>query len=273
VGNDVAVDALGNVYVVGTFAGEMDVNPARLVETLLSAEDSTDGYLVRFSPEGRLRFATSWGADGYDGLTHVAVDSNSSVIVAGYFEGDEFDADPTPATRTLIATPEEPGDDADFVDVFVEKLTKGRVDWVQQLRGTGVEFVDEMKLDRSEDVVISGSFYGRARFGNSGPSITSVEGIDDFDDRNDGDRENSYDVYLWNLANGGGATSWVRTIGIDGDDFGAGLDIATDGSILQTGRFRGLTDFDQTSAIDRLKGLGLADAFVTQYDEDGLPLL
>ena len=62
------------------------------------------------------------------------------------------------------------------------------------------------------------------------------------------------------------------TFGAAGDDFGAGIDIGQDNSVLFTGRFRGTTDIDPTAGVKRLRGLGIADGYVTNFDENGLPI-
>jgi len=275
--NDVAVDAAGNVYAVGAFVGDdVDFNPAASLRSVLKSVDKTDGFLAKYSAAGRLLYAGSMGGEGYDALTHVVVDSDRSVLVAGYFQGEDFDADPGPRRRVLAATPEKPGDDPRFTDLFVQKIAAGRTVWLQQLAGTGSEFIGDMKLDAANNLVLAGSFYGRARFGASrplGPLLSSVPGLDDFDDSNDSDRQHSYDAFIWKLTNAG-SPQWVRTLGIDADDFAAAVSIASDQSILVTGRFRGLVDFDTTAGgMRRLRGLGVADAFVTQLDPTGLPLL
>jgi hypothetical protein len=168
-----------------------------------------------------------------------------------------------------VATPEDPGDDADFLDVFVEKLNGNlQMQWVKQLGGTGTEFVDQISTDSNNAIVLSGSFYGTARFGSNGPSITSTLGVDDFEDKNDDDRDYSYDAYLWKL-NASGGTVFATHLGQASDDFGAGISVAADNSILMTGRYRGTTDFNPGSGVKKLKGEGLADAFVTQYSASG----
>ncbi|WP_428940240.1 hypothetical protein [Fontivita pretiosa] len=275
--NDVAVDAAGSVYAVGSFVGDdVDFNPAASLRTVLTSVDKTDGFLAKYSAAGRLLYAGSVGGEGYDALTHVVVDSDRSVLVAGYFQGEDFDADPGPRRRVLAATPERAGDDPRFTDLFVQKIAAGRTVWLQQLAGTGTEFISDMKLDSANDLILAGSFYGRARFGASrplGPLVSSVRGLSDFDDNNDSDRRHSYDAFIWKLSNAG-SPQWVRTLGIDADDFASGLSVAPDQSILATGRFRGLVDFDTTAGgVRRLRGLGVSDAFVTQLDPTGLPLL
>jgi hypothetical protein len=270
--NDIAVDSKGNVYAAGTFAGDVDFDPSPTRTAQLESK-KTAGVLVKYSTNGTFQRVAGFDYKGYDGLTAVAVDSTDKVIIAGYFQGEEFDANPglqgTNLRTILSATPEERGDDPKFLDVFVEKLNGNfAIQWVRQLAGTGTEFIDDIAVDADDNVIVSGSFYGTARFGTGGPSLTSTAGVDDFDDDNDTDRENSYDAYLWRLSSTG-STVFARQIGQAGDDFGAGISVGADNTILMTGRYRGTTDFDPGTGVRRLRGLGLADAFVTQFNFGG----
>jgi hypothetical protein len=169
------------------------------------------------------------------------------------------------------ATPEDPGDDPTFTDVFVQKLSQGKTQWTRQLAGGGVEFANDLKLDSNDNIVIAGAWYETAKFG-SGPTLTSKLGDDEFDDINDSDRENSYDIFLWQLATGNGATQFVKQVGGIQDDFGIGAGVMDDDAVLLTGRFDDTVNFDTSGGTKNLNGKGLADVFVTGFDNGGEPL-
>jgi hypothetical protein len=271
-GLDVAVDNTGDVYVVGTIAGKSTFSNLSNPGTILQGSDGTDGFVAKYTTSGTLVRVVGYSGKDFEGVNNVAVDLQGNVIITGYFDDDLFDADPTPGKSKELAVKPAGHGNARIPDSFVEKLSPNlRLQWVQQLAGNGNELIDQLKIDSSNNIVLGGSFYGRASFGKRGPSITSVPNSQDFNDPNDQDRENSYDAFLWKLDTNGG-TAWVRTLGAASDDFGTGIDIAADDSILFTGRFRGTTDFDTTAALRRLRGLGLADAFVTGFAADGTPL-
>ncbi|HMB95109.1 MAG TPA: hypothetical protein VKK61_03640, partial [Tepidisphaeraceae bacterium] len=207
-----------------------------------------------------------------EGVNNVAVDSQNNVVISGYFQDDNFDANPTPGV-SFDLTPKPPRfGNAVLPDTFVEKLSGNlRMQWVEQLAGDGNEFADQLKIDSADNIVIGGSFYGEATFGKHGPTITSVANPDSFNDANDNNRENSYDPFVWKIAPDG-ITDWAVSFGAASDDFGAGIGITADDSILFTGRFRNTTDFNTQGQHPRLRGLGLADAFITGFDANGVPL-
>jgi hypothetical protein len=158
--------------------------------------------------------------------------------------------------------------------MFVEKLNANfQMQWVQQLAGAGFEFIDQMKLDSSGNIILGGSFYSskdfNTRFGTGGPLLASGLNQSKFDkDANDGDRFFSYDAFLWKLSSSG-TTAWVGQIGGAADDFGGGVGIESDGSILFTGRFRGFVNFATPGGLKRIRGLGFGDVFMAQFDPSG----
>ncbi|MEL7340794.1 MAG: SBBP repeat-containing protein, partial [Bacteroidota bacterium] len=77
-GNDIAIDALGNTYVVGDYTGEV------LLGTHLLDNDGSV-YLAKYTPFGHLawvRFIT--GNSNNDGLT-IALDASGAVYIAGQY--------------------------------------------------------------------------------------------------------------------------------------------------------------------------------------------
>jgi hypothetical protein len=270
-GMDVAVDSADNVYVVGTFSGDVDFDPSATRTAFLFGEGDTDGFLVKYNPSGRFRSVMGMGGEKFDGLTNVVVDSQDSVIVTGYFEDESVDIELGAGVTRRTATPEDPGDDPDFTDAFVQKLSKGRVEWIQQLAGTGAEFASDLRVDSSDNILVAGAFYGTAQFG-SGPSVTSILGPEEFDDFNDGDRDFSYDAFLWKINPINEATLFIKPVGSSLDDFGVGVGVMSDDSILFTGRFQGRVDFDTGGGVRNLSARGLADLFVTGFTNGGAPM-
>jgi hypothetical protein len=272
-GLDLAVDSADNIYMVGTFVGNVDFDPSPTSSKVLIGIGDTDGFLAKYTTDGRFRYAANVGGEAFDGLTNVAVDSQDSVYVSGYFEGNDFDAELGAGVQRINAAPKDPGDDEPtFTDVFIEKLAGGKVQWIQQLAGSGNEFTSDLGIDSNDNLLVAGAWYGHAKFGTSSQTLTSVAGTDDFDDANDGDRELSYDAFLWRLAGTNGATQYVKPIGSNFDEFGIGLGVASDDSVLLTGRFRGTVDFDTGRGKKNLSAGGFADLFITGFDAGGAPL-
>jgi hypothetical protein len=273
-GQGIALDSSGNVYVVGTIAGKSNFTSTSGPKTVVlgNTHAGTDGFVAKYTNAGGLVKTILYTGRNYEAVNGIAIDSHNNIAITGYFNDDTFNADPDPGqTHNLTLTPPEFGN-SNLPDVFVEEITTSLTfKWVDQISGNGNEFADQIMFDNGGSIIIGGSFYDEATFGPHGPTITSVASTDSFNDINDNSRENSYDPYVWKIKSTG-KTEWVKSFGGASDDFGAGIGILPDDSILFTGRFRKTVNFNTQGAGPRMTGLGLGDVFVTGFDSNGVPL-
>jgi hypothetical protein len=86
-GEKVAVDASGNVYVVGRFTGSNVVFGAN--HTFSATLE--DGYVVKLNSSGTVQWARQLNSTGNDVAYGVAVDSAGDVYVSGMFQGPTLD--------------------------------------------------------------------------------------------------------------------------------------------------------------------------------------
>jgi len=151
-GNAVAVDSSGNVFVVGHFSSTLQVGT-----THLTSIGSCATFINKLSPTGVELWSVSVQATspgkvaGYG----IAVDDMGNVLVTGAFEG------------TLMygaATIKSAGGQ----DVFVMKLDSlGNILWALSAGGEGQDSGNSIAVDRFGDLYVTGSFSGRASFGDA----------------------------------------------------------------------------------------------------------
>lgn len=78
-----AYDASGNVYVVGSFTGTIDLDPGPGVFNV-SSGTTTQGYLAKYSPTGGLLWANSFGLTTHNETPQtIAVGASGNIYVAG----------------------------------------------------------------------------------------------------------------------------------------------------------------------------------------------
>jgi uncharacterized delta-60 repeat protein len=80
--SDLAVDAVGNAYLVGIFLDTLDLGGLTL-----SSAGSYDAFVAKFDPNGRVVWAQRGGGAEEDTATSVAVDAEGHVYVTGQYHG------------------------------------------------------------------------------------------------------------------------------------------------------------------------------------------
>lgn len=85
---DVAADAAGNVYAVGTFKGSADFDPGLGVVQMVTGGGAYDAYVVKLNAAGGLAYARPLGGGASTTrATGVSADSLGNITVAGAFTG------------------------------------------------------------------------------------------------------------------------------------------------------------------------------------------
>ncbi|HTL28011.1 MAG TPA: hypothetical protein VL282_02270, partial [Tepidisphaeraceae bacterium] len=220
--NALSLDPFGNVFVTGTFAEESDFAPGS-GKLELEAEGETDAFVAYFSHRGKLVWVKQFGGEDFDGGVRITSDANRNVYAVSYFE-DVVSLKSLGSNQTITATPKDPGDSPDFTDLLITKMdVNGNLVFTRQLEGNGFELAGGF-IATGNELVLSGAYYGTMLIGGSKAKLTSTLGAEDFDDSNDNDRDNSYDVFAVNYTLGGTPIN-ATTFGSTSDDFGDGIAI------------------------------------------------
>ncbi|AKT39099.1 uncharacterized protein CMC5_032460 [Chondromyces crocatus] len=80
----VAVDGSGNVFVAGTFEGELKLDGV----VVLTSEGERDAYVLKLDPSGALLWGRRIGGAGEQRAYGVAVDSQGGAILTGTYRGE-----------------------------------------------------------------------------------------------------------------------------------------------------------------------------------------
>jgi hypothetical protein len=140
-----AVDANGNVYVVGsTSSTDYPVTPGAYQSTLRSI--TYGGYVTKLDVNGRMHWSTYYGATGLDLLQGVALDIDSSVYICGATSSTDL-----PFTITRYAT-------TGFSTVgFISRFTRaGRPVWALAFGGTRLTYLDGIAVGSHHRLAVAG---------------------------------------------------------------------------------------------------------------------
>lgn len=244
-GFGIAVDADGNVYSTGYFAGTVDFNPGSGTFNLSSSNFSS--YILKLDTDGNFIWAKSTSGSDYEYGRAITVDDSQNVYVMGEFSG-AVDFDPGVGITTL--TDSNPNG-----DVFILKLDPaGDFEWARSFVGTSGDVARSIEVDAAGNVYTTGGFYATVDFdpGAGVFNLTSA-GTDD--------------VFISKLDVNGNFV-WAKQIGSTAIDRGQDLALDISGNVYVTGHFNGTVDFDPGVGTFNLTSMQ-HDAFIVKLDTDG----
>jgi hypothetical protein len=228
VGAAVDVDAVGNVWLAGTFSSA----PASAGSTTLTNAGGIDGFVARYSASGNLWFSAPVGGPGVDTLRSVAARPDGSAAVGGYFSGTAMVGRSGPSVVS--------GGGTDGLVAVFGPI--GAVLWKSTINGPSTDWVSGVAVTAAGDVAVSGAFSGTASAGAAGP-LVAASGMDGL-------------VARFTAT---GTASWAVRFGGTGAD--NGVDVAVDGSqFLVAGVVSSSTSIGGTS----IGGAGGYDGFTAR---------
>lgn len=246
-GNSIAVDAMGNTFICGTFE-----NTLTLENSNLTSLGRTDAFVAKYDPSGQLLWVRQIGSDTLDEGRSVDVDDSGNCYIVGNYSN-------TIMLGSVTLTCEG------WRDIFIVKYDAvGNVVWAQSAGGSYGSLVHHVTTDHSGHFLITGMFndWGNAQdtsyFGNI--MLHSIG--------------NSGDIFLAKYDNNTGACIWAKAAGNSGSsDYGLKIAIDIQDNIFLSGNFsdNGYIRFDTIQLFSNSGGSGytIGNMFVAKYDSAG----
>jgi gliding motility-associated-like protein len=151
-GTKVAVDAVGNTYVTGSFYGRAQFGAYSVVSV-----GANDVYVAKLDAAGNYLWAVAAGGTDEDQSLGITVDSQNNLYVTGSFRSNT-------ATFGSFTVNNSIG----TADVFVAKLTTaGTWQWAARGGGTGHDVAQGIATDGTSVFITGYSTGSQAIFGNS----------------------------------------------------------------------------------------------------------
>jgi hypothetical protein len=249
---DIAFDGAGNVYVVGTFTGAADFNPAPSATANLTASAGGSAFLWKLSATGNLFLARA--VDGKSSASALAVDSAGRIVVTGKFNGTA-DFNPATAKANLVSTNAKGS-------AFVWRLDpSGAYTWASGLHTTGSIEAPAVAMDGNGFVYVGGHFTGTADLDPSTAKAHLAGGT-------------TWTPFVVKLGHVGNY-NWARSARVVSGTANAptaitGLGVDGMGNVYTAGTFAGTLDFDPGSKVSAQASVGSkADGFVWKLTPAG----
>ena len=247
VGVSITTDALGNVYTLGYFGGNVDFDPGPNTFTLASLTFNNDIFISKLNANGDFVWAKSFGSILNDYGNSIAVDASGNVYCTGLFNGTG-DFDPGPGSYSLSSNGAQ--------DAFVLKLdASGNFVWSKSFGGINNEDGSGITLDASDNIYITGFFESIVDF-DPGAGTFSINS------------SGSSDVFVSKLDNSGNFI-WAKNFGGIGADYANAICLDALNNVYTTGYFSGTADFDPDIGISILVSVGPGDVFISKIDASG----
>lgn len=233
----IAVDATGAVYMVGTFTGSLNFGGATL-----TANSQTDVFLVKFDANGGHVWSKSFGGNKSQTGTAIAIDALGNVLITGFFyDSVNFGG------GTLTATSN--GSANSFQDAFIAKFdSAGNHIFSKRFGDINTDYAYGIATDNNNNIIFTGVF--QTPFINlGGTNITNSGGFDIFVAKYD-----SNGNHVWSMGYGDAA-----------DQFGRGVATDAAGNVYLTGEILGSANFGGGA----LTAVGGTNLYVTALNGAG----
>ena len=243
---DIATDVYDNFYITGSFSGTADFDPTSNSVNLTSASALEDVFVAKYDNWGNFIWAKKVGGAGSDRASSIFVSGDSTVFIAGGFEG-AVDFDPGVAINQVVGNTVQ--------DAFLLSLDHaGNFKSAYTFGGAGSDLCTDLEMDGQGNLVVSGNFSQQVDFNptSSVDTLTSFGALDAFILKVD----TSFN-FIWVKQIGGALNGEIRSIAIDANN-----------KIYAVGAFRGTCDFDPSSTTNQLTAEN-TDGFVVQLTSSG----
>jgi hypothetical protein len=212
--SDVAVDAQGNAYIVGTTqASDFPIrNP---FDGTKSNNSTNKAFISKFATDGSLIFSTFFGGnDSGNRGNALALDATGAIYVAGATAATDF-----PVKNAFQSTK------GGSLDAFVAKLNADgtAIIYSSFLGGNQIDDARDLKLDAQNNAYILGTIDGRGATSVTFPTVNPTQA-----NYGGGDR----DMFLSVVSSTGSNLLFSTYFGGNGDEEARSVSISSDGKLI-----------------------------------------
>jgi hypothetical protein len=267
-GNDssrsIACDSSGNIYITGTytFTSPTNITIYNADQTsfgTLTNSGSTDTFIVKYSTDGVVQWATKIGGTLADEANSITCDSTGNIYIAGQY---------TSATLTFLNTGGSifgtltNDTSTSFQESFIVKYnTNGIVQWIAKISGASNDIALAISSDSDGNTYMTGHYSSNPltlynQDGTTFGTLENVGGTDGF-------------VAKYNT---NGEIQWISRISGTLDDRGLSICLDASGNVYMTGYYDStpVSIYDQTGISSiTLETSGFSDVLLVKYSSNG----
>lgn len=246
IGNEIALDANGFIYVVGSYESTVDFDPGSGTSNLTS-QAATSTFVLKLTPGGNFDWARSIGGNLGTSGEGLSVDALGTAHVAGNYSGNA-DLDPGAGTSLTTST--------GSVQIYLLELdSAGLFQWGIDFGSSAIDGCSSIAQDVNGDIYMTGYFSAACDFDPSSTTNTLTP--------------SGVDAFVTKYSTSGGLT-WAKKLGGGGNDGGSDITVDFTGAVYTTGYFDGTADFDPgAGSVTFTAATGISDAYVSCLSTTG----
>ncbi|MBP7512087.1 MAG: SBBP repeat-containing protein, partial [Bacteroidia bacterium] len=142
---DICLDTLGNIYVVGQTGSNTDIATTGAHQTVLGG--GSDGFIAKYTPAGILVWCTYYGGTNNDVLNALKVDAEQNILVAG--QARSLTGIATSGTHSSSIGGSEDG-------ILAKFSPSGNIIWGTYFGGLLTENFQSVYIDPFGDIIVAG---------------------------------------------------------------------------------------------------------------------
>lgn len=228
-GNDVAIDSLGNIYTTGLMSGTSEFGNNKF------QCNNADIFIAKYRPNKNISWIKKIGGNGFDEGGSIAIDKYQNLYSTGEF------SDTITFDNITLAGSSNPSIPLP-TNIYLAKLdTSGNTIWADKYSCSNNCWVENMKIDNSQNILICGEFNDTIYIGDK--MLVSSE-------------SNVQNVFFAKLK-ANGQLIWIKQKTI-GNPYMYSKSIAID----KEDNYYLIGYYDKSTIFD-------SDVFVTKYDSSG----
>ncbi|WP_051437540.1 T9SS type B sorting domain-containing protein [Olleya marilimosa] len=238
--SSVVLDDQDNIYLIGQYQNTIDMDPGQATFNL-SANGSTDIFLLKLDSNGDFLWAKSIGGNDLDLGRHLNIDGIGNLYITGFFNGT-CDFDPNSGVSNGISN--------GIWDAFIVKLNNnGDLIWHKSFGSTGLDDASSSDTDSNGNTIITGFFSGTVDFNpNAGVFNLTSSGEED--------------IFILKL-DPNGELIWANSLGTAYYDYGQSVTLDDVNEIYVTGGLFNPENFDPNGFTTDY------DVFINKYNAAG----
>lgn len=244
--NDMFVDNNENIYLTGVSRYYQIGDNLHFGNKIVRSLGGEDVFMVKYDRHGNTIWAKMIGGSGWNEGEVIASDNQDNCFVAGIFGGQINFGN----TSLSIEVSNNSSGMPNMLDMFLVKYDKeGKEIWVRQISGVGYERPTSLIIDKDGNLLVTGYFFQKAKFGNT---VLSAPASSFFLAKYTSD----------------GSLLWAKNFGFStfGSLYPCNLKLDNNDKIVITGSFEG----SQNIGSFNIQSNGSQDVFTVKLDNNGI---